>query len=374
MSRKLAVKKLTESDLSFFHVNVVRYPNKGKQKAFNLDRRVLEKTFYPDIAAVIDADPEKRAGLVLSFFGPGSASRHLLTRKILKAEKNWRLNGEDVSNPHDQPGRYDVLAPGDFALMEFSGVGAPSSVKAVLIAANHDADASTHRAIQSMFGDFSMLVLTDGDIERIVAVGAPAITHPIRDWLDASLIEDVGQGGGNAAEILNSTRRGRGISEIELRNAKLAAERVGKSGEELLDQLFRANQYPDVAGHEWVAKINAISPFDFRLSMSDGVERHVDAKSTAGPFQNPIHLSLGEIRHAMHSGVPYDIFRLYEVKEYSACFRVAKNIAAQLAPVLEVITALPDGVDVDSLSFAPDVFTFETAIHAINFEDLPEPE
>ncbi len=92
--------------------------------------------------------------------------------------------------------------------------------------------------------------------------------------------------------------------------------------------------------------------------MDSGVIRTIDAKSTSGGFDTPLHLSTAEIRYALSSDAPYDIYRLYAVTESSAKLRIAKDIRGALKVVANVLTAFPDGVYPDSISFQPNFFTF----------------
>ncbi|MCD2166747.1 protein NO VEIN domain-containing protein [Comamonas koreensis] len=357
MSKKLALKKLTASDLSFFHTYYTKHP-KVAQKGFNLDKKVIETAFFPSLTAVIDSLPDQRSPVALTVIGPGGAAPDLLMRKILKQEKNWRLNGEVIYNPDHQPTRYDALLPDDFALLEFSGAGSPNAVKMVLLAAADAGDLSTHAAFAAAFPGGAMTILSEDQIEQAIRAGNPPVDHPIRDWLDKDLLEDVGRGGGEATEKLIIKRGARGISASELAKAKANAEAVGHLGEKLLNQHFTLSKPINVASHEWTSQINAISPFDFKIMRTDGEIRHIDAKSTAGPYSNPIHLSLSEIHHALSSGVPYSLCRLYNVSESGCAFRIAKNIAPLLKPIVDTIKAMPTGVKVDSLSFDPDYFGF----------------
>lgn len=369
MSRKLAIKKLKASDLSFFHAYLVRFPQ-GKQKGFNLDRSVIEAKLFPELAEVIAQMPDTRSPVALTLFGPGGAPSYLLMRKVLKQQRNWRLNGEAVRAPDDDPTRFDGLEPNDIAVMEFIGTGAPNAVKVVLLSAKDQFDAATHAAIEAAFPGDSMSVVSEEELEQVIVHAAPSPDHPIRDWLDRDLLEDVGLGGGEAQERVAAKRRGRGLSASELQKAKANAEAVGRLGEFLLDYHFTSLQpHHKIESHEWVANTNAISPFDFLLSYTDGSERCVDAKSTAGPFSNPIHLSLAEIHHAMRPGVRYHLCRLFNVKASGATFRVARNIQAQLGPVIDSIKTLPAGVKVDSLSFDPSFFNFEPLETVIEYDD-----
>jgi hypothetical protein len=371
MSRKLALKKLKGSDLSFFQAYLIQHPQ-TKQKAFNLDQSVIEQRFFPTLTAEIEASPEKRAAVSLTFFGPGGAAPHQLMRKVLKQQKNWRLNGEAIYNPNESPTRYDVLAPEDIAIMEFTGTSAPSVIKVVLLAAGNPRDAATHAAFAAAFPGQSMSVLTEEVIEKVIGVAETPADHPIRDWLDKDLLEEIGHGDPDAAERLLKKRKGRGLTAAELKKAKATAEKIGRLGEELLDYYFETAAPANVAVYEWVADVNAISPFDFKLTLDDGTARHVDAKSTGGAFNSPLYLSMSEIRHALGSGIPYDLCRLYNVTDSGATMRIAKDIASKLEPVLASLKGVPKGVNVDSLSFNPAYFDFDSKEIAIHYPEGTE--
>lgn len=288
-------------------------------------------------------------------FGPGMAGAHSLARKVKRDAKNIRLNGEIVDDPVDQPNRYDILSPGDFAVMEFIGEALPKAVNVVLVASAHPDDSSTHAALKAILpsSNDSMKVLSEEELESAINLATSPLSHPIRDWLDTALLENVGLGDAGAVEKLNKRRTGRGISPADFKASKDSAERTGRLGEELLDQFFRTPDLSGISSHEWVAQTNAISPFDFRLIVEDGSERHSDAKSTSGKFTNPIYMSVAEILHAVNSGIPYDIYRLFNVNETSASLRVARNVGPRLTLALDALKLIPTGVSVDSLSFEP---------------------
>lgn len=219
-----------------------------------------------------------------------------------------------------------------------------------------------------------MKVLSEEELESAINLATSPLSHPIRDWLDTALLENVGLGDAGAVEKLNKRRTGRGISPADFKASKDSAERTGRLGEELLDQFFRTPDLSGISSHEWVAQTNAISPFDFRLIVEDGSERHSDAKSTSGKFTNPIYMSVAEILHAVNSGIPYDIYRLFNVNETSASLRVARNVGPRLTLALDALKLIPTGVSVDSLSFEPSFFEFETTDHLIEVTDLGESE
>lgn len=368
MSRKLAVKRLKPTDLSFFQAYLQQNP-RSKQKSFNLDGRVIEGRFFPSLGEIAEARARKQIPVQLTFYGPDGAGAHILMRKILKQEKNWRLNGEVVHDPEGQAGRYLRVAPDDLALMEFTGTGEPEAVKVVLVSALLPADAALHAAIVAKFPTGSIWVPDPGDLEKLVDAANPSPNHPVRDWLDDALIEDVGFGGGGSAQQIARRRSGRGLSHDELREAKASAEATGRRGEELLDRYLGSMAWPGVVGHRWVANENAVAPYDFELDMSSGGHRLVDAKSTSGGFDNPLHMSLGEMDQAVRGGVPYDIARLYEVRDGSGRLRIARDIAAKLRPLLASLSSLPSEVAIDSLSFEPGYFDFEGEEHVVAIPD-----
>ena len=360
MSRKLALKRFRASDLSMFKAYLAKH-GQTKQKGFNLDKKVMEGVFYPSLWDDLETLDRRAAHVDLLLFGPGPGSPESLARKVKRDAKNFRLNGEAIDSPIGDPTRYDDIKPGDFAIMEFTGAPLPTALKVVLVSANEQADASLHAAFEAFFPDrprVSLKALDEEDIRKLIKTGRVASSHPIADWVDSDLLEEVANGDALATERLNAKRGGRGVNPVDFKRAKQAAERVGQLGEELLDQYFETGKCVGLLTHSWASAINAVSPFDFQLEMTTGV-RHVDAKSTAGPFGNPIYLSAAEIRHAIGSGVPYDIFRLYEVKDESALFKVARDIGPQLLTVLEAIDRFPVRTKVDSISFDPSFFSFE---------------
>ncbi|MEY4977938.1 MAG: hypothetical protein RLZZ352_208 [Pseudomonadota bacterium] len=373
--RKLAVKKLKSSDLSFFAPYFRQHQSPSKQKGFNLDVKVMESaTFYPSLKARLAPLHKQAAHVDLTISGPGKADMHVLARKIKIDAKNLRLNGELVEAPLETPDRYLNLQPGDFALFEFFGDPLPVAVKVVLAAAAEVPDQGLHRELENLLPgrNASMCEVSELQLEAILAAAAPPADHPIREWLVEIEMEQIGDGNGQVLERINRQRPKRGLSQTELKASKEAAERIGLQGEVLLDHflIHQAGELADtLASHVWVAQENAISPFDFQLKLTDGSERHVDAKSTSGGFSGTIFLSIGEARHALDSGVPYDLYRLFYVTETSAQMRIARDIAAKLRPVVSLLDGLPPGVSVDKLSFAPDFFAFGDAVFGIAIPD-----
>lgn len=354
MPRKLALKRLTASDLTLFKWHLQNQPA-GKQKAFNLDTNILVSRLYPQLGepALV---PQPRYPLDLYLCGPGLAPANNLQRKILKQHKNWRLNGELIDNPVESPELYNVLAPGDFALFEFAGDVTPTTANVVLIAGALPEDARLHAELARRFADGSMWVLDDELVQKVLSEASPPAGHPLYDWADTSLLEDAALGGAAGAEAINARR---GITPEDFMRARRIAEATGVAGEEFLNVHFeRERELGAIKDFEWTASINAVSLFDFRVTAKGGEVKLVDAKSTTGAFTNPIHLSFGELHKAVHGPESYDIYRLYRVSGDRAQMRIARNIGLRLRPVLEVFRSLPEEVKVDGLSVQPDLLNF----------------
>ena len=121
MPAKLAIKKLSASDLTFFEWHF-RHNNAGNQKAINLNADIFIKELYPSLPDNPSINNKSRLPIDLYIYGPGSSPELNLQRKITKqvSYKNWRLNGEFVNDP-ESPERFKPLEKGDFVVFEFAG-------------------------------------------------------------------------------------------------------------------------------------------------------------------------------------------------------------------------------------------------------------
>jgi hypothetical protein len=366
----LALKKLKWSDLSFFKSHFTEHAS-SKQKGFNLDAKLLEGHFFPGLKELLVPRPKKATHVDLILLGPGLALAHPLARKIKIDAKNIRLNGELIHDPEGEAGRFAKLDEDDFVLLEFGGTNIPETVRAVLIASAESEDARLHAACMKLLPrkTDSMCVISEEVLQNLIATVAPAATHPIRDWLEPGLLEGVATGDPKAISEVVKRRAGRGMSAADLKDAKASAAQTGESGEELLNAFFSAGKEAKVSEHKWISQENAISPYDFLLNLVDGKTRHVDAKSTAAKFETPLYLSTGEIKHALSSDIPYDIYRLYDVTENRAEMRIARDIKMRLGNLQGIFDSLPSGVRIESLAIDPNFFAFEVEVHSISHEE-----
>jgi hypothetical protein len=349
MQRRIALKRLTASDLTLFEWQF-RNRNAGNQKSINLNADVFIKDLFPSLPeAAVETDG--RVPLDLNIYGPGHASRHNLTRKILKgsAYKNWRLDGEYINNPENEPDRYNVLVPGDLAVFDFRGRIMPVSAKMVLISQTLDVDRPIHDQLSAILAGRSMVPLSVTQLQA-VADKLNDEQHPFHELtLDAEL-EDAALGGTKGISALRRRPPTRALSREELQRARRVAEEVGRAGEELVCQyLIELKKRGIISDFVWESDSNAVAPYDFLIIMPDKREVAIDAKSTSGEFERTLHISFAELVE-MTGKRSYDLYRVSEVSDTSGNLRIAENVGDFAATVLKSLNQLPAGVRVDSVS------------------------
>jgi hypothetical protein len=168
MPDRLALKRLTASDLTFFESRF-RALNVGNQKSINLNADVFIERFYPTLPSLISTIGDV-INVRLAIYGPNSAPLDLLSRSVTKrdAYKNWRLNGEFVHDPEGQPGRYDGMEPGDLAVLDFTGDPEPPKIALLLISAASERDTRLHAALTPLVpgGRRTMVPLSRADLAK----------------------------------------------------------------------------------------------------------------------------------------------------------------------------------------------------------------
>ena len=361
--RRIAIKRLTASDLTLFEWHL-RNSSVGKQKSINLNADVFIDVLYkelPDLA-------EEMGGAIpldLSIFGPGFHGLHNLQRKIIKrgSYKNWRLDGEHIP---EQVGRYAVLGFADLAVMEFFGVPIPKAATLVLLSANVRHDLELHRVLSEEMGSESMRAIAPARLELLIARAQPPTGHPIGEFLLEGPLEDAAERGIGGIRQLG-IRRGRSVGREELRRARKRSDQIGRLGEELLDShLRRKREAGQLLSYEWISDEEALSPYDFTATETDGTRFRLDAKSTAGQFERVLHISLAELQAMSSSESRYDLYRLYEVTPEGAKLRVHEDMRPFAEEVLAKLNP-PPGVTVDSVSVDPTLLDFGST------EEISEP-
>lgn len=207
MADRLALKRLTGSDLTFFE-SLFRSLKVGNQKSINLNADVFVQQFYPSLPSLIGAGASDRILVSLTVIGPAAAPPYVLSRAVTKraAYKNWRLNGEFIWDPEGQPHRFDILSANDLALIEFSGDPAPQKISLLLLAQKSPIDTALHKSLATMIpgGRKTMVQISRQELAT-AAISVPP-SHPV--WVlaenpefDAAL-EDAALGGVVGTEIL----------------------------------------------------------------------------------------------------------------------------------------------------------------------------
>lgn len=305
--------------------------------------------------------------LALTIYGPDAKQAHKLARKIIKTAsyKNWRLNGEFVPGPPDDPARYDRIQPGDLAIMSFTGESAPRTLDLILVSRLSPTDAALHISLERLFGDSgrSMIVVTPAQITEAADAASVEDSHPVyivaADADMEAALEDAALGGHEGTSKLLRNKRNRFISAQDLAAAKARAGAIGMDGEGLIDTLLAAQMMAGKLAHyRWVASENAISPYDFETFTPSGERTLIDVKTTSGPFDNMIHISISEIIQAADT-VPYHIYRVFELNENGGWLRVSDAINS-LARHLKALheNHMPQGIRVDGFSIATSALTW----------------
>jgi hypothetical protein len=362
---KLALKRLTASDLTLFEWHF-RHLNAGNQKAINLNADVFVGSLFPTLRQHA-ADP---LPIDLYLYGPGNKPELNLRRKIIKGGtyKNWRLNGEYISNPLGDDRRFDLLREGDLVILEFNDDPLPVQCRCVFIALADAADAPLHRELSALVQSRSMVVLERDTLEQALRASATSEDHPSRTLgLDAAL-EDAVQGGMEGTRELRRRGANRRVLRTELLSARRRADENGLRGEELVNaHLERLLERGEISDFVWESLENAVAPFDFTIIHGDGAPvEQVDVKSTAGDFARPLHISAAEL-YEMKERAKYSIFRIYDLSDEGGHLRIASDIQGFADGIVAQLATLPTGVSADSISVRPEILPFGDAIR-LDFE------
>lgn len=357
---KMALKRLTHSDLTFFKYYYSAQGDKpSKQKALNLNSNILVDILYPELK---NATGDKLK-VTLYIYGPGTEEVHILQRKILKSKgsKNWRLNGELIYSPEDNPDRYDCLRPEDIALMGFDGEPIPKTVYIDFISQRDEGDKGLYEELNNILKS-PMQTVTSSQLHDVIERTELPERHPVRRFaLDTELIAAVE---GDAEAVLRVYRHtGRQMSSEELNLSKQRADDIGRQGEDLifryLDGLRAQGKIQDF---EWISSENAIAPYDFQIIEQDGTKRKLDVKSTTSGFSTKLHISRAELITMAENTESYDLYRVYDLDDESGKLRIAHDMKTFAAEILNKLQGLPAGVEVDSISCQPERLEFSDSI------------
>jgi len=357
---RVAAKQLTASDLTFFASHFHRPGQRSKQKAINLNADVFVLRFYPGLR---DRFTEIHFGLTI--VGPGVTPPYTVSRKALRSPgaKNWRLNGELINDPPEEPGRFDNLAEGDIAILSFEGAERPERVVMVLVSAQSDPE--LHGSISSMAhfeARQSMRPLTFAQLQRLVETTRSSyeVKHPLDLLLRADTVEDVIYGSAQAQEAaVASDGRGMMISPESLRRNATEASETGQHGEEAFER-WLIQEGCEESDFEWVSQTHARAAYDFTVAAptweQSDTRLYVDVKSTRGTHATPLHMTMAEVLWAAQH-TRYRIARVSSLSENAAEIRILSGVSDVCQDLLESISGLPDGISVDSFEMNPSLFS-----------------
>jgi hypothetical protein len=360
MSRKLAIKRLTSSDLTIFKWHHKTLHEAGNQKAINLNADVFIKLLYP-VLPYSTIGRTGRIPLDLFIYGPGTNVLLNLQRKIIKNEtyKNWRLNGEFIDNPEDNPDRFNILKPEDIVVLEFNGPDVPVSAKAIFISGSLTDDKALFSQLNAkLTSSRSMVPMSSQELDEIIASANPLPDHPIRRLsVDVDLEEAVITGDIDPHKIAQKPSL-RTITKEDFEKAKRTAEDNGLRGEEMVNDFLKMLKTTSViTSFEWTSSINPVYPYDFKLDRN-GEITFVDVKSTQGEFETPLFISANELKQMAQSR-SYDLYRVYELEETRTKLRIARNMQPFAEGILAVLSRLPTGIKSTVISVSPEQLPFE---------------
>lgn len=359
---RVAVKQLTTSDLTFFSAHFHTPNQRSKQKAINLNADVFVDEFYPGLR---DRLAELHFGLTI--VGPANAQPYRLSRKALRTHgaKNWRLDGELINDPPDEPGRFDSLAEDDLAVIAFEGPEQPELVTLVLV--SRSKDANLHKALSAMVTFSSrrtMKAIAADQLFMLCRQTGSSYTsgHPLEVLFAADSVEEAVHGSADTQERVATSHDGRGvpISPESVRRQAVTAGEVGQLGEEAFGEWLVAN------GHtgdkfEWVSRTNARAAYDFLVVAprweTTNQPVFVDVKSTRQPHDAAFHMSMAEVRWAAGHDA-YRIARVSSLSTASAQIVILAGISQVCIALLQsVMNTLPQGVAIDSFEIEPNILT-----------------
>ena len=358
MTSKLAIKRLTASDLTFFEWHF-KNRNAGNQKAINLNADVFTGQLYPSLDFIV-RERHNKLGIDLWIAGPAAAKPINLQRKIIKGTgyKNWRLDGEFVYNPDDTPERFNILRPNDIALLEFEGELTPETVTLLLVVQDAPEDRTLFRGLNEFLSEQRMKAIEDNALRDLCDRFGIVQCHPVWLMVNDEDFAEAALGQAPAVDRLLKSPRLARMSLADLQTRRRAAEDIGRLGEELFELHLRLRmEANEITDYEWASDINAIAPYDFSIERAGSWE-NLEIKTTAGDFSREFYLSLNELREMAHGERAYYIGRVYQASQESAKLRYSRQLRAFGQSILAAFTGLPTGVTPNGVTIRPDEAMF----------------
>jgi hypothetical protein len=202
-----------------------------------------------------------------------------------------------------------------------------------------------------------MVSLSSPELAQLVEQANPLGAHPIHNLVLDSALEEVANGVEGAAQGLIAS--GRRVSRETFQQAKQNAEANGQRGEEFVNNYLNELRISGaILNFEWVSQSNVVSPFDFRIDHDNVTRVLIDAKSTSGEFERPLHISSNELRQMGFGEEEYRIYRVYDIGEETAQLRISEDLTDFARVILNVFQNLPVDVMADGISLNPAILNF----------------
>ena len=365
MFDKLAVKRLTASDLTFFEWHF-RNNYAGNQKAINLNADVFRGQLFPAVDVVASRSGD-RLGVDLWVGGPGGAEFVNLQRKIIKGPsyKNWRLDGEFIHDPEGASGRFAALQPRDVAVMGFDGELAPNSVILVLVARSSEADRAVAAQLGDLMGGRRMLRIEADQLRDVCVKAEVGRTHPIwRLVTDEDVVEAAAGIWPAVARVLRRTRQAPNtrVTAEDLRKGRAIAEETGRLGEVFVNRFLQEScDLGAVDEYDWTSARNPVAPYDFRVCV-EGVWEKWEVKTTLGAFSRDYYRPRSELREMAAGDGVYKVVRVYNVQSDRVQMRVSRDLRDFGRSILDQCGELPAGVMLNGVTVTPRSDWFEDAV------------
>lgn len=371
MTGRLAIKRLTKSDLTFFEWHF-RHRNAGNQKAINLNADVFKQKLFP-MVDVVASESNDRLGVDLWIGGSAGAGIINLQRKIIKGSsyKNWRLDGEFIHDPEGDPGRFRILEPGDVVAFGFEGKLAPHTVTIILLAKAAPEDKPVLDQLDQLLDRRPMLEVTPDQLRAACRRASVADSHPISRLLTDEDIVEASVGIWPAVEQILRVRE-RIVTPQDFQKGRESAEETGMLGEQLvaryLEDLCDAGGITD---YEWTSSQNAIAPYDFHVCRDESWEKW-EIKTTTGNFSRSYYLPRSELFAMAYGDEHYRVGRVYGADQKGARMRLSGDLTMLGREILNSCGGFPSGVEVNGVTVSPTEDQFGEDIALVPPDDVAQ--
>jgi len=352
-STGIALKLLSISDLTFFAYFARTSP--GHQKSVNLNADIFINAIYPGLT-------ERRSILIsLDIIGPGGKRPVRFTRKIIRSpgSKNWRLNGEVIPDPDDDPTRFRVLRPDDLAVMKFEGDPLPRLITLVLVSRSDDADMwqALFNPQLSEDGRATMVLLDDATLRaayEATIASYPSNAHPLQTFIEDETLTTVVL---PVPPERSPDGRGPAVDQETLARQIDIANDTGLLGEQLVDRyLDRLQNQGVVESYEWISLERARASYDFSVTWSNRTAELLDVKTTRGDYAQRFYVSRAEFIFAQNASVPYHIYRVYDATTASPKLVVIEDVKETFQRIHATLSTCPAGATIELLGLLPALF------------------